>query len=59
MSTIHTEVPTAFSGQGIATDLARGTFELLRQSKRKAILKCPFMMHFYAKHPEYADIVVG
>jgi len=56
---IHTEVPTAFSGQGIATDLARGTFELLRQSKRKAILKCPFMNHFYAKHPEYADIVVG
>jgi glutathione S-transferase len=56
---IHTEVPTAFSGQGIATDLVRGTFELLRQSKRKAILKCPFMAHFYAKHPEYADIVAG
>jgi len=53
---IHTEVPTAFSGQGIATDLARGTFDLLRQSKRKAILKCPFMVHFYAKHPEYADL---
>jgi predicted GNAT family acetyltransferase len=56
---IHTEVPTAFSGQGIATDLARGTFELLRQSKRKAVLKCPFMVDFYARHPEYADIVVG
>jgi glutathione S-transferase len=56
---VHTEVPPAFSGQGIATDLARGTFELLRQSKRKAILKCPFLMHFYAKHPEYADIVAG
>jgi glutathione S-transferase len=56
---IHTEVPTPFSGQGIATDLARGTFELLRQSKRQAILKCPFMVHFYAKHPEYADIVAG
>jgi glutathione S-transferase len=56
---VHTEVPTAFSGQGIATDLARGTFELLRQSKRKAILKCPFMMQFYAKHPEYADIIAG
>jgi predicted GNAT family acetyltransferase len=56
---VHTEVPTAFSGQGIATDLARGTFKLLRQSKRKAILECPFMVHFYVKHPEYADIVVG
>ena len=45
---IHTEVPTEFSGQGIATELARGTFELLRQSGRKAILRCPFMVHFFA-----------
>jgi len=56
---VHTEVPAAFSGQGIATDLVRGTFELLRQSKRKAILKCPFMVQFYARHREYADIVIG
>jgi len=55
----HTEVPTEFSGQGIATRLARGTFDLLRRSGRKAVLKCPFMGHFYATHPEYADIVEG
>jgi glutathione S-transferase len=56
---IHTEVPTEFSGQGIATELARGTFELLRASGRKAVLKCPFMGHFYSTHPEYGDVVVG
>jgi predicted GNAT family acetyltransferase len=56
---IHTEVPSEFSGMGIATELARGTFELLRESGRKAILRCPFMVHFFAKHPEYADIVDG
>jgi predicted GNAT family acetyltransferase len=56
---IHTEVPTEFSGMGIATELARGTFELLRQSGRKAILRCPFMVHFFTKHPEYADIIDG
>jgi uncharacterized protein len=56
---IHTEVPTEFSGQGIATALARGTFELLRESRRKAILKCPFMTHFYVTHPEYGDVVAG
>ena len=55
----HTEVPSEFSGQGIATRLARGTFDLLRQSGRKAVLKCPFMGHFFATHPEYADIVAG
>lgn len=54
---IHTEVPTEFSGQGIATALARGTFELLRQSGRKAELVCPFMVHFANTHPEYRDIV--
>lgn len=56
---IHTEVPTEFSGQGIATELARGTFELLRKSGRRAVLTCPFMVHFSNTHPEYADVVEG
>jgi predicted GNAT family acetyltransferase len=56
---IHTEVPSEFSGLGIATELARGTFELLRKSGRKAVLKCPFMVHFASTHPEYADVVDG
>ena len=56
---IHTDVPTEFSGLGIATELARGTFELLRDSGRKAVLRCPFMVHFFTRHPEYADIVDG
>lgn len=56
---IHTEVPTEFSGQGIATDLARGAFELLRVSGRKAVLVCPFMVHFANTHPEYRDVVAG
>lgn len=56
---IHTEVPAEFSGQGIATQLAEGTFELLRKSGRKAILRCPFMSRFLSKHPEYADVVAG
>ncbi|MGO4836030.1 GNAT family N-acetyltransferase, partial [Rhizobiaceae sp. 2RAB30] len=56
---IHTEVPAEFSGQGIASQLARGTFELLRKSGRKAILRCPFMSRFLSKHPEFADVVAG
>jgi predicted GNAT family acetyltransferase/CBS domain-containing protein len=55
----HTEVPAEFSGQGIATELAKGTFDLLRRSGRKAVLKCPFMGNFFARHPEYADVVAG
>ena len=56
---IHTEVPTEWSGLGIASELAQGTFDLLRTSGRKAILMCPFLAHFLTKHPEYADVVDG
>jgi len=55
----HTEVPSEFSGQGVASRLARGIFELLRGSGRKAILKCPFMGEYFVRHPEYADVVEG
>ncbi|MCA0008457.1 MULTISPECIES: GNAT family N-acetyltransferase [unclassified Mesorhizobium] len=56
---IHTEVPLEFSGQGIASRLAQGTFELLRKTGRKAVLKCPFMSGFVARYPEYTDVVAG
>ena len=55
----HTEVPSDYAGQGIGSRLAQGTFALLRRSGRKAVLKCPFMGEFFARHPEYADIVAG
>lgn len=55
----HTEVPSAYGGRGIGTELAKGTFDLIRASGRKAVLRCSFMQHFYAKHPDYGDIVVG
>lgn len=53
----HTIVPERFSGQGLASALARGVFDILRASGQKAVLRCPFMAAFYARHPEYADVV--
>ena len=55
----HTEVPYEYSGQGIGTRLAQGVFDLIRASKRKAVLKCSFMARFFATHPQYADVVAG
>lgn len=55
----HTIVPEGFSGRGIGTALARGVFEQLRSSGRKAVLRCSFMAAYYARHPDYADIVAG
>jgi predicted GNAT family acetyltransferase len=56
---IHTEVPSEFSGQGIASQLAHGTFELLRETGRKAVPRCPFMGRFLVRNPQYSDIVAG
>lgn len=53
----HTIVPDRFSGRGIGSRLARGVFVEIRASHRKAVLICPFMSAFYARHPEYADVV--
>lgn len=55
----HTEVPHQFSGQGIGSQLARGVFDTIRATGRKAVLRCSFMGAYYARHPDYSDIVAG
>ena len=56
---VHTEVPTQFAGQGVGSRLAKGVFELLRASGRKAVVRCEFLKGWVAKHPEYDDVVDG
>ncbi len=56
---VHTEVPEQFAGQGVGSRLAKGVFELLRASKRKAVVRCEFLKGWLAKHPEYEDVVDG
>jgi predicted GNAT family acetyltransferase len=56
---LHTEVPAELAGRGIGSRPAAGTFKLLSAPGRKAILKCPFMARFFARHPEYAGVVEG
>lgn len=55
----HTIVPERYSGLGIGSKLARGVFEALRETGRNAVLQCPFMAAYYARHPEYSDVVEG
>ncbi|MDR7126408.1 GNAT family N-acetyltransferase [Pseudotabrizicola sp. 4114] len=56
---IHTEVPYQFSGRGVGSQLARGVFDAVRARGGKVELRCSFMGSFYARHPEYSDIVAG
>ncbi len=55
----HTEVPSDYAGQGIASKLARGVFDQARARGDKLVLKCPFMAAWFVKHPDYGDIVAG
>lgn len=56
---VHTEVPQQFAGQGVGSRLAKGVFELLRASGRKAVVRCEFLKGWIAKHPDYNDVVDG
>ena len=56
---VHTEVPEQFAGQGVGSKLAKGVFELLRTSGRKAVVRCEFLKGWIAKHPDYNDVVDG
>jgi hypothetical protein len=53
----HTEVPEQLAGRGVGSKLARGVFETLRDTHRKAALECSFMAAYAAKHPELQDVV--
>lgn len=55
----HTEVPSEYGGRGLASTLARGLFDMARARGDKLVLKCPFMSAWFAKHPDYADVVAG
>ena len=56
---VHTEVPSQFAGQGIGSKLAKGVFELIRASGRKAVVRCEFLKGWIAKHHEYDDVIDG
>src|SRR5262245_17827018 len=56
---VHTEVPFMFSGQGIASRLARAVLDELHKRGLKVASRCPFFSAYLAKHPEYSDLIDG
>ncbi len=55
---IHTEVPGALQGKGVASELAKGALEYARENNLKVDVICPFVSEYIEKHPEYAPLVV-
>ena len=54
---LHTEVPEAFRGQGIAQKLAHAGLEYAKQQGVNIIPLCPFVNAYIRKHPEYQSMV--
>jgi predicted GNAT family acetyltransferase len=56
---LHTFVPDALRGRGIAGALARAGLEHAKAEGLGVVPFCPFVRSYLEKHPEYQALVVG
>lgn len=54
---VHTEVPPALEGRGIAGRMARFALDDARARGLKVVPRCPYIASYIKKHPEYQDLV--
>jgi len=55
---IHSEVPEALRGRGVAAELAKSALEWARENGVKVDVICPSVAAYIEKHPEYSDLVL-
>jgi len=53
----HTEVPEELEGRGLGGDLARAAMEYARAEGLRIVPRCPFVVTWLKRHPEYEDVV--
>src|SRR5262245_32407200 len=46
----HTETPRQLRGRGIASELVKGAFQLIRRDGKKVIAGCGFVVDYLRKH---------
>ena len=54
---LHTEVPPAFGGRGIASKLVRRVLDDARAGGYRVTPRCPFFAAHFERHPEDADVL--
>jgi predicted GNAT family acetyltransferase len=54
---LHTGVPSAVAGRGIANLLARTALDEARAQKLVIVPLCPFVAVYIRRHPEYLSLV--
>jgi hypothetical protein len=56
MTILHTGVPDAVGGRGIASDLTRAAFDTARQRGWRVRPVCSYAAAWLRRHPEYAGL---
>jgi predicted GNAT family acetyltransferase len=55
---IHSEVPEALRGHGMASELAKSALDWARENGVKVDVVCPSVAAYIEKHPEYSDLLL-
>ncbi len=55
---IHTQVPEALRGKGMASALAESALRWAREHGAKVDVICPSVDAYLKKHPEYSDLLI-
>ena len=59
MTIVHTEVPPALRGRGLAGQLVRAAFAHAREAGLKVAPRCSYAAEWVGRHPEFADLVTS
>jgi predicted GNAT family acetyltransferase len=59
MRIVHTSVPPAVGGRGIASQLVRAAFDAARRQGWRVEPACSYAEVWAGRHPEYADVLVS
>lgn len=54
---LHTEVPPAFEGQGIAAKMAKTALDYAKKKKLKVRSYCSFTTRYIERHKEYQELL--
>jgi uncharacterized protein len=55
----HTEVDTAFEGQGLGSRLAAGALDAVRARGGTVVPRCAFIKSYLDRHPDYQDLLAA
>jgi predicted GNAT family acetyltransferase len=57
LALIHTEVPQALEGHGVAGALVRSVLNEARTKGLQILPRCEFVTEYIRRHPEFSDLV--